>query len=192
MMILSNLGRNITKTTSSYRCKLIAEAYKNWLKKNDKVLDIGCGNGIITNFLKQYFEINITGCDIKNYLVYKMPFIKIDGGQLPFTKKVFDTTLLNDVLHHIPKEEQEHLIHQAIKVANKILIFEAEPNIMGKIADIALNKFHYGDLNVPLSFRSVQDWQKLFKNLSLNSKMVKLKKPFWYPFSHIAFLLERK
>ncbi len=191
MMTLSNLGRNITKTTSAYRCRLIAETYKNWLRKDDKVLDIGCGNGIITNFLKQYFEINIKGCDIKNYLIYKVPFIKIVNNQLPYTKKVFNVALLNDVLHHVTKKEQEELIRQATKVADRVLIFEAEPTSMGKIADIVLNKFHYGDLNAPLTFRSIEDWQKLFKKMSLKSKEMELKKPFWYPFSHIAFELQK-
>lgn len=190
MMRLSELGQSITKTTSSFRCRLIAGAYKNWLKKNDKVLDIGCGNGIITNFLKQHFEINVTGCDIKNYLIYKIPFIKLASGQLPYTKKVFNAALLNDVLHHIPKESQKELVHQAIKVADRVLIFEAEPTTMGKIADIILNKFHYGDLSAPLTFRDIEGWQKLFKRLSISSKAIKLKKPFWYPFSHIAFELQ--
>lgn len=189
-MRLSDLGLNITKATSSYRGKLIVQSYQNWLKKNDMVLDIGCGNGIITNLLKQSFEINITGCDIKNYLVYKISFIKITNGHLPY-KKVFDVALLNDVLHHIPEDGQEMLIRQALKVADRVLIFEVEPTIMGKVADIVLNKLHYGSLKTPLTFRNIDEWKKLFKKLSLKSKVVKVKKTFWYPFSHIAFELKK-
>ena len=191
MAIFSILAQKITKTTSSYRCKLIADAYAIWIKEGDKVLDIGCGNGIITNFLKQRFNIKITGCDIKNYLVYQIPFIEITNGQLPFTKRVFNLALLNDVLHHISKEKQEKLISEAIKIADRVLIFEAEPTIMGKIADILLNKFHYGDLRIPLTFRSTENWQELFKKLGLKSKTIKLERPFWYPFTHIAFKLQK-
>lgn len=190
-MILSTFGLKITKATSSYRSRLIVEAYKNWLKKGDKVLDIGCGNGITTQFLKEYFRIDIEGCDIKNYLVYKIPFKKIVNDQLPYTSRIFNTALLNDVLHHIPKEAQEQLINQAINIADKVLIFEAEPTFMGKIADILLNKFHYGDLLIPLTFRNTENWQELFKKLGLKSKTIKLERPFLYPFSHIAFKLQK-
>lgn len=182
---------DITKMTSSYRCKFLNHAYKKWLKKNEKVLDIGCGNGIITKLLKDRFCLKITGCDVKNYLVYDIPFRKINGLKLPFGENEFDDVLLNDVLHHIPFKDQEELIKIASKIGKKVLIFDAEPTIRGKIADIILNKYHYGDLNIPLSFRTVKQWQKVFKKLSLKSKVSKPKSPFWYPFSHIAFEVEK-
>lgn len=191
MIHLSKFNLNITKTTSSYRCKLIMDAYKHWLKKNDCALDIGCGNGIITKFLMDHFSLKIIGCDIKNYLVYDIPFKKINGVKLPFKKNEFDTVFLNDVLHHITYKNHEKLIYEASIISKKILIFDAEPTFFGKFADIVLNKYHYGDLKIPLSFRTVKDWQKLFKKLSLKSKIVKLKRPFWYPFSHIAFEVEK-
>ena len=84
---------NITKTTASYRCKLIIEAYKNWLKKGDYVLDIGSGNGIIAKSLMDNFSLKITGSDIKNYLIYDIPFIEINGKELPFTNNGLEAFL---------------------------------------------------------------------------------------------------
>lgn len=182
---------NLTKATSSYRFKLITKAYKSWLKKGDLAVDIGCGNGIISKLLMDQFAIKLTGCDVKNYMVHNLPFKKIGGNQLPFGENEFDVALLNDVLHHIPFEIQESLIKKAINVAKVVLIFDAEPTVLGKISDVVLNKYHYGDLKVPLSFRSIKDWQKLFKKLNLKSTSKKLKKPIWYPFSHIAFELQK-
>ena len=191
MTWVSNFGPNITKATSAYRCRFIIYAYKNWLNKNDRVLDIGCGNGIITKLLRDRFEIKVLGCDIKNYLVYNIPFKKFNGIKLPFQANEFDNIFLNDVLHHISYKAQGRLVQEAIRVSKKVLIFDAEPTIFGKIADMILNKYHYGDLNIPLSFRNIKDWKKIFKKLSLQSRVIKLKKPFWYPFSHIAFELEK-
>lgn len=190
-MAFLRFARNITKLTSSYRSKLILEAYGNWIKKGDKVLDIGCGNGIITNFLNQKLDIKITGCDVKNHLIFKIPFIKMESGKLPFRKKVFDVSLLNDVLHHISRDEQITLINQTLQVSDKLLIFEAEPTLTSKVADILLNKFHYGDLKAPLTFRGAAEWNKLFKSLALKTKTIKLEKAFWYPFSHIAFEIRK-
>lgn len=186
-----NLKVNLTKATSSYRFKLIIQAYKNSLKENHRVLDIGCGNGIISKLLIDYFAIKLTGCDVKNYMIYKIPFKKFDGDKLPFKKNEFNVALLNDVLHHIPFEAQTSLIKEAIRVAKTVLIFDAEPTLLGKISDVVLNKYHYGDLKVPLSFRNIEDWQKLFGRLNLKSTSTKLEKPLWYPFSHIAFKIQK-
>jgi len=107
-------------------------------------------------------------------------------------ERSFDTAMLNDVLHHINKEYQANAIKEAMRVSKKVFIFEFEPTIIGKVADVILNKFHYGDLNAPLSVRSTEEWQKMFKDMGFKSKSVKLNRTFWYPFSHIAFMLTKR
>lgn len=183
---------NLTKLTSSYRCKLIIRVFNKWLKNQEKVLDVGCGNGLITKSLINQIGIKATGCDVKNYLVYKdIPFVKIKESKLPFSKNKFDAVLLIDVLHHLPFEKQEYLIMESLRIAKKVLIFEAKPTTIGKLADIILNKYHYGDLNTPLSFKNINAWKTLFKKLSVKYYISVLDKPFWYPFSHIAFVIQK-
>lgn len=181
----------LIETTGQYRYKLIFSAYKNWVKSGDNILDVGCGTGIITKLLMEDFSVTITGCDVRNYLIYNIPFMKIKAGKLPVKDHSFDTILLNDVLHHIDKNKQTEILTETVRVARKLLIVEAEPTFMGKVADIILNKYHYGNLKTPLSFRTKAEWQRIFKSLSLKSKAIKIKKPFWYPFSHIAFLVTK-
>lgn len=183
---------NLFKITSSYRTKLIINVYQKWIKPNDNILDVGCGTGIVAKMLADYFSADITGCDIKNYLIYKIPFLKIKDSKIPVKDASFSIALLNDVLHHIPKQYQASIIKETTRVAKKVLIFEFEPTFIGKLSDIILNKFHYGDLNPPLSVRSIKEWQNLFRKLSLRSQTIKLEKPFWYPFSHIAFMITIK
>lgn len=183
---------NLSKLTGSYRTKLIISAYRKWIKSNDKIIDVGCGTGVVAKNLTDYFSVNITGCDIKNYLIYKIPFLQIKDNKIPAKDNQFSIALLNDVLHHIPKQYQADVIKETIRVAKKVLVFEFEPTFIGKLADVVLNKFHYEDLITPLSVRSINDWQNLFRKLSLKSQAIKLEKPFWYPFSHIAFMLTKK
>ena len=183
---------NISSFTTPYRAQLILSAYKKWFKKDGKALDVGCGTGIVANILKRELGIKITGCDIKNYLVYNIPFVKINGDKLPFPKHSFDVVLFNDVLHHIDKSKQEQVLNEALRVGKNVFIFEIEPSISGKIFDIILNKFHYGDLAVPLAFRNTTEWKQMFKTISANSEYIKLKRPFWYPFTHLVFKVTKK
>ena len=183
----------ISEITMPFRCKIILKTYKRWLNKDDAVLDVGCGNGLVANYLKKYSEINIIVCDIENYLICDLPFRKISkNGRLPFPNKRFDTVLLNDVLHHLDRSRQEGLLKESIRVAKKVLIFEAKPTIFGKLADVLLNRLHYGEIYTPLTFRDILEWQILFKKLSLKFSALEIRKPFWYPFSHIVFNLEKK
>ncbi len=178
---------NLSNITSRYRANLVLNIFERWFKKEDKVLDVGSGTGVIAYMLSNQLGITITTCDVKNYLHYKLPFIRLNGDKLPFLNKTFSVILLIDVLHHIDKLKQEQLIIESLRVAKSIFIFESEPTISGKIADIILNRFHYKDLNVPLTFRSTSEWKLLFKKLLTKYDYIKLDKPLWYPFSHIAF-----
>lgn len=177
----------ISSITTPYRAKLLLSVYKHWFKRNGTVIDLGCGTGIIAYQLRKELGLKIIGCDIKKYLLYDIPFVKIKGDKLPFPSQSYDVVLLNDVLHHIHKSKQEQVIKEALRVGKNVFIFEYEPSIVGKILDIVINKFHYRDLPVPLAFRYAEEWKQLFKKLSAKYDYIRLNRVFWYPFTHIAF-----
>lgn len=181
---------NISQFTSPFRSKLIVKSFRPWVKRNEKVLDIGCGTGITAKVVIENFRVVVTGCDVKNYLIFDMPFYPISKkSKLPFRKQEFDLAMLNDVLHHVDKPYQIHILKEALRVAKKVLIFEAEPTISAKVFDTILNKFHYSLLDAPLTFRSINDWQELFSSMKLKYIIKKVERPFWYPFSHIAMMI---
>lgn len=182
---------SVSQVTSPFRSKLVVKYFKPWIKRNQKVLDIGSGTGITSKVVAESFKVAVTGCDVKDYLIYDMPFYPIPKtGKLPFHKKEFDLAMLNDVLHHVDKQYQVQIIKEALRVAKKVLIFEAEPTISAKVFDTVLNKFHYSSLYAPLSFRSGSDWQKLFSSMKLKYIIKQVERPFWYPFSHIAIMIK--
>lgn len=74
-----------------------------------KVLDIGCGDGIYSNYLKNNGYLPV-GMDI-SYIRLKralsrysdIPFVLADIINLPFKKRTFDIALAIEVLEHIDK-----------------------------------------------------------------------------------------
>lgn len=80
----------IAEIITPIRVKLIANTYKQWVMKNDKVLDIGCGNGVVSILLKELLSINITGCDRDRYLIKEISYKSmVDDSKLPFKDKSF-------------------------------------------------------------------------------------------------------
>lgn len=182
----------LANITSKYRGNLITDAYKNNLKKNSKVIDVGCGNGVITTQLKNHFKFRVTGCDIMDYLIVKIPFKKMEkNNKIPFKNKAFDISMFNDVLHHMPKDTQIKMLKEALRVSRKILIFEVQPTLPGKVFDFILNKIHNFNMDIPFTFRKTKDWIKVFEDLKCTYKVIDVDRPTFYPFSHVAFVLTK-
>ncbi|MBI2268237.1 MAG: class I SAM-dependent methyltransferase [Candidatus Blackburnbacteria bacterium] len=187
------MARNILSFTQKFRSSLITRTYKNWLKRNEKVLDVGCGTGVVSEYLASHFNVTITGCDINNHLSRDIKFVKMAyKDKLPLPKNSFDTAMLNDVLHHVEWDDQERLLREALRVSKKVLLFEVQPTLVGKLCDYLLGKIYYKNMLIPFTFRTSAEWKILFKKLPVKRLKTKyVHRPFFYPFSHIAFCLEK-
>jgi ubiquinone/menaquinone biosynthesis C-methylase UbiE len=180
----------ITQFTTGIRGRIIIETYQHCLKKNDDVLDVGCGDGILSEILRDTFQIKIKGCDIDNYLQKKIPFVPMKNHSLlPFADKSFDAVMFNDALHHISFVNQKKLLKEAFRVSDRVLIFEVEPTLMGTIVDWTINKFHSLRMPVTLTFRTHPQWMQLFESMGIQYQFRKVRKPFLYPTTHEAFFL---
>lgn len=87
------------------------------IKNGDRVLDVGCGNGVFYPVLADK-SINYIGMDISKKLLAlagkkalknkgkaKVKFVKGSITKLPFKNNQFDWVCAFAVLHHIPSEE---------------------------------------------------------------------------------------
>lgn len=83
------------------------------LKKGQKILEIGSGNGAMVSYLKKE-GFNITGTEInKKYIAFAkkqfgVKLLPSKGESLPFKDKSFDVVLSFDVFEHIP-DSNTHL-----------------------------------------------------------------------------------
>ncbi len=182
------------EATLKYRGRVISEGISPFVNAKSRILDIGCGNGVIASEIAKYFKCSVTGTDVCEYLVKDIKFRKMpDQKTLDFKNKEFDLGLFNDVLHHVPFENQIVLIKEALRVCHGALIFEVKPTLAAKIAEYPLNWVNNMNVPILLTHRDKNNWLRLFERHNLCCEFYPIKKPaFWYPFINYLFYLKNR
>lgn len=178
--------------TLKYRSRIIISAYKDWISNSDRVLDIGCGNAVVSEELKKHFQCLIVGTDVLDYRKRVLPFKAVlSGNKLPFENREFDVSMFNDTLHHC--SDWKTLFNEAIRVSKRVLIFETESSLLAKLLDSFINRVHNPNMNQAINLMKTEEWIDCFRDLKLNFEYRKLKKPLiFYPFNHFAFKISQK
>lgn len=108
--------------------KLAQPADADKIRKREKIrlLDLGCGNGRLFNFLKHESNIKYFGIDNNRSLLQIAKKNHPDGTfrygdalALPFRAASFDTVWCIAVLHHIPAELQLRALQEMYRVLKK-------------------------------------------------------------------------
>ncbi|MCH8741950.1 methyltransferase domain-containing protein [Patescibacteria group bacterium] len=179
--------------------KVICRECEDFIEKGSKILDLGCGRGVLTNAIKNYFQAKVVGVDIKDQRIVKnFPFRIYNGEKLPFPDNSFDIVFLSYVLHHT--EDPKKVISEAKRVTKKkIIIFEDLPE---GIFGILMSKFHHTAYSVIFNHKAFhrktrKGWEKSFNELDLrvvSSKRIKKWIVWLFPLpqKRIMFVLEKK
>ena len=168
-----------------------------FIKRGSKILDIGCGSGIVAKALSNFFQSSVLGVDIQDKRVVNIPFQIIDGENLPFKENGFNVCFISYVLHH--SENPERLLKEAKRVSKeRIIIFEDLPEnplskIFCSIHEITFNPFFHRK-NPGANFKKAEGWEEIFAKLSL--KIIFKKRIFpllgWTdPVKRALFVLEK-
>lgn len=173
--------------TQKKRGSLIARSYEKWGVAHKKVLDVGCGNGVVSKVLMETLHLDLFGTDILDYRKEKIPFRKMEPSRLPFENLAFDYVLFNDCLHHC--EQIEALLLEGKRVGKQLLIFEVKAGPLFRFFDVVLNSFYHSGMPHPKNFKSSEEWCALFDRLGFDYEKGEVAHPLWYPFRHMAFKL---
>lgn len=122
--------------------------YQKDINKNMRVLDFGCGTGILQEQLVRRFKVNAYGIDIsKEAIKYckkrGLSKVKIfNGKKIPFQANYFDLVTAIDVIEHI--ENDNYILGEIKRILKKnalaILLVPAHPKLWST-RDINLQHF---------------------------------------------------
>jgi 2-polyprenyl-3-methyl-5-hydroxy-6-metoxy-1,4-benzoquinol methylase len=191
MEIQYKLFKNFYRNAARRMCKEL----KPYISSNAKVLDLGCGSGIVTNQIKDDLKADITGIDIIDLRVEDIPFMLYDGKDLSEIKdNAFDTVLISYVLHHT--ENPKEILKQVKRIAkNNIIIYEdlyerslgkIYCNIHGKVFNEWVQKN-----DIKAKFFSEKEWEENFKELGLKVIFRKEKPYPLNPVRRMLFVLKK-
>ena len=94
-----------------------------------KVLDVGCGNGMVAQTLHEEFKCDISLCDVidlRREGINNFSFKIASAEKLPYPDKSFDIVFLQFLLHHIKSKGRiKKVLREVRRVASeKIIIYE--------------------------------------------------------------------
>lgn len=158
---------------------------QKFIKKNDKILDFGCGTCCTTAYLKKLGYKNIIGMDIENKSECLIPEI-YNGINIPYPDKYFDTIICSFVLHHI--KNYKNILNELLRVTKKnIIIYEDTPeNWIDKKLTRLHSKSHWGQSYS--SFNNKKEWIDIFKKLPVKIEYIKDVSRYEFPFGDYPYI----
>ncbi|OHA67284.1 MAG: hypothetical protein A3C82_00275 [Candidatus Wildermuthbacteria bacterium RIFCSPHIGHO2_02_FULL_47_12] len=176
----------------------MAREIGKFVAQGDQVLDIGAGGGWIGKRLSDSMGAKVTLLDVADMNRTNLELKVYDGKNIPFPNASFDTCLLVFVLHHC--EDPMRVLAEAARVSRRrLVIFEdtfrnpVEKFLAGLNDWIANSPFFLTNpfcMNMPFHYRRVEEWEDIFKKLSLK---VACKKETKHSITrHVLFVLEKQ
>ena len=86
------------------------------------ILDVGCGNGAITNVLGEKYLVTGIDRSEKALSFVKTNKIKAEASDLPFADNSFDLVFCSEVLEHLPEDVFQKTIDELKRVAGKYIM----------------------------------------------------------------------
>jgi SAM-dependent methyltransferase len=104
------------------------EKVLEWIPDDVKtILDVGCGNGVITNILQQYFDVTAVDRSKKALSYVKTKKVEASADRIPLQSKQFDLVFSSEMLEHLDDKTFQGTLSEMKRLTKKYL-FITVPN----------------------------------------------------------------
>jgi len=166
-----------------------------FISEDSKLLDFGCGSGIIGKEFGRFFNSEVLGLDVIDNRIEPIPFIRYAGKNLSFLKdNSFDAALINFVLHHC--QNPIELLKESKRVTKgTIILYENLPEgLLSKLfcflhgisfACLFQNNSNKGQ------FYTDGQWRKIFNDLGFEVVFSKKVSSWFNPMKEQLYVLKK-
>lgn len=155
------------------RVRVLVERLAPLLPQGASVLDVGCGDGLITSLVAQARpDIAASGIDVLVRGETRIPVEPFDGTRIPRPDNSVDAVMFVDVLHHTP--DPEVLLREAARVARTCVILK-DHTLDGFLAGPTLRFMdHVGNARhgvvLPYNYWPESRWRAAFERVGLKPR----------------------
>lgn len=114
-------------------------------KKGEHVLDLGCGNGVFSQWLNE-IGCQVHGLDfsfkaLKQARGFQSVSVQGDVAHLPFQSEIFDRVVFIEVLEHVPPNVEQAVLAEIRRVLKPDgeLVLHTSPNRIAEVGCLLLN-----------------------------------------------------
>lgn len=155
----------------SRRAAILARHLAPLLPKNGHVLDVGCGDGAVSQaILRLRTDVSIEGIEVLSRETSGIAVTNYDGTKIPFGDRSYDAIMMVDVLHHATDPAQ--VLREAARVASQCVVIKdhlAEGWLAAttlRFMDRVGNARHR--VALPYSYWSRAEWEREFARARLS------------------------
>lgn len=123
---------------AQYQAQRLKDWFGSFNKPSCTILDFGCGNGLLTNFVQEvFYEATVMGIDTSATAITQaqatfgqLTFIPLTGPLLPFNNHTVDFIYAANVFHHIPTKQHAVIISEFKRILKQdaiVVILELNP-----------------------------------------------------------------
>jgi SAM-dependent methyltransferase len=168
MKLIEKLHNNLV---FKRRVQVLASHFLRTLPNEGRVLDVGCGDGLIDALiLQKRSNLQIEGIDVLVRPHTHITVTPFDGYSIPHPDESFDAVIFVDVLHHT--ESPITLLQEAKRVTRRMIILKdhltdgvlARPTL--RFMDWVGNAHH--GVVLPYNYWSRKQWQAAFSQLDMS------------------------